>query len=44
VEPTDTPEALARRVQEGERALVVAVLVDIADGRTHGAWELRAQR
>jgi phosphoribosylglycinamide formyltransferase-1 len=44
VEPTDTPEALAQRVQEGERALVVAVLADIADGRTRGAWELHDQR
>jgi phosphoribosylglycinamide formyltransferase-1 len=33
VEPTDTPEALAERVQQRERALLVDVLGDIAHGR-----------
>ena len=35
VATTDTPEALARRVQERERALVVEVLAAIAAGRLH---------
>jgi phosphoribosylglycinamide formyltransferase-1 len=33
VEPTDTPETLAARVQGAERALIVEVLAGIASGR-----------
>ena len=33
VEPTDTPETLAERVQASERRLLVGVLGQIADGR-----------
>ena len=33
VEPTDTPETLAERVQARERSLLVEVLGRIADGR-----------
>ena len=32
VEPGDTPQSLAARVQERERKLVVSVLADIASG------------
>ena len=33
VDPADTPETLAERVQRRERALLVDVLADIAQGR-----------